>query len=245
MYPILCKIGPLTIYSYGTALALAFLTCIFFINRDSKKFGFDADVIINLCFWLLVSGIIGARILYCLLNIDFFAQNPLEILMLQHGGLVWYGGLGAAALIGAIYLKKNKFPVLKTMDFLVPYSALGHAIGRLGCFLNGCCFGKPAENFGIYFPVYNARLIPTQLYESGLLIVLFLILKNLRNKPHKQGEVFVFYVLSYSMLRFLMEFLRGDSQPIFIGLTIFQIISLFLILISAYGIIYLRSSTRR
>ena len=245
MHPILFQIGPFTIYSYGVALATAFLVCISLIQRESKKYNLNTETISNFCFWLLVSGIVGARILYCLLNPRLFIKKPLEILMLHHGGLVWYGGLIVAILVGSIYLRKRKLPVLKVMDFIIPYIALGHAIGRVGCFLNGCCFGRSSENWGIYFPVHQARLIPSQLYSSFFLVVIFFILRYLRGRPHKEGEVFVFYIFFYSLMRFFIEFIRGDSQNFIGGFTVFQLISSFLFLSSIYGIFYIRSTKRR
>ena len=245
MYPVLFKIGPFTIYSYGVCLALAFLICIFLIKKESKIYSLEAETIINFCFWLLISGIIGGRILYCLLNIHFYIKNPLEILMLHHGGLIWYGGLITATFIGILYLKKNHLPILKVADFISPYIALGHAVGRIGCFLNGCCFGKTSELWGIYFPVHQARLIPSQLYSSFFLVVIFLVLRWFRTRPHKQGEIFAFYILFYSTMRFFIEFIRGDSKPLILGLTIFQIISLFLIFISIYALHYIKSTKRR
>jgi len=245
MYPILFKIGPFTIYSYGVCLATAFLICTFLIKRETKYYNFDTEAIVNLCFWLLIGGIIGGRILYCLLNIKFYIRNPIEILMLHHGGLVWYGSLILAAFFGIFYLKKNHLPTLRVLDFLSPYIALGHAIGRIGCFLNGCCFGKPSEAWGIYFPVHQEKLIPSQLYSSFFLIVIFLILRLFQNKPHKQGEIFTLYVLSYSTMRFFIEFIRGDSRTFIFGLTIFQVISLFLFFISIYAIHYIKSTKTR
>jgi len=165
--------------------------------------------------------------------------------MLHHGGLVWYGGLILATAVGIFYLKRKHLHSLQVMDFLSPYIALGQAIGRIGCFLNGCCFGKPSEVYSIYFPVHQARLIPVQLYSSGILVFIFLILRWLRNRPHKQGEVFSLYVLFYSIMRFFIEFIRGDSESVIGGLSIFQIISLFLIFVALHAIIYIRSAKRR
>lgn len=240
MYPILLQIGPLRIYSYGLMIAIAFLVCIFLARRDAHRYDLDPDKIYDLSFFVLVSGIIGGRILYVILNLPYYLENPLEIIMLHHGGLVWFGAFGFALAGGVIFLKKNKLPILKTLDFFAPYVALGHAIGRIGCFLNGCCYGRPAK-WGIYFPAHQEKLIPTQLIESFLLFMVFSVLLALREKKHKRGTVFFLYLASYSFIRFAVEFLRADSPRELFGLTIFQIIAIFLFFGSIYAILYLKS----
>jgi phosphatidylglycerol:prolipoprotein diacylglycerol transferase len=245
MHPILFKIGPVTIYSYGLCLAVAFVVCVFLAKKEARAFGFQESLIEGFCFWLLISGLIGARILYCLLNVGFFAQNPLEIFMLHHGGLVWYGGLIGATIFALVYLRKQKVPVVKMMDFIAPYIALGQAIGRIGCFLNGCCYGRPSAVCGIYFPVHDAELIPTQLYSFGILFGIFFILRWLRAKKIQDGIVFAYYILLCAIARFFIEFLRADSKNIIFGLTVFQVISLLLVFLSVYAIIHIASRKQR
>jgi phosphatidylglycerol:prolipoprotein diacylglycerol transferase len=240
MYPIILQIGPLKVYSYGLMIAIAFLVCIFLARKEARHYNLDPDKIYDLSFFVLVSGIIGGRILYVILNLPYYLENPQEIIMLHHGGLVWFGAFGFALIGGIIFLKKNSLPIFKTLDFLAPYIALGHAIGRIGCFLNGCCYGSPAR-WGIYFPIHQEKLIPTQLFESVFLVILFFILINFRKNNHKTGLTFSLYVASYSLWRFAIEFLRADSAREFLGLTIFQVISIFLFLGSLYAIIYLKS----
>jgi phosphatidylglycerol:prolipoprotein diacylglycerol transferase len=159
--------------------------------------------------------------------------------MLHRGGLAWFGAIIFATICGIIFFKINKMPVLKMMDFFAPFIALGHAIGRIGCFLNGCCYGKEAV-WGIYFSVHQARLIPTQLFSSLYLIIIFLILRFLQEKPHRLGEIFFSYLLLYSFARFFIEFLRADSLRILAGLTSFQLISIFIFLGSLYAITFIK-----
>lgn len=231
MYPILFKIGPVQIYSYGAMLALAFLVVAFFARRRALALGMDGDAILDLCVWLVVSGIIGARLFFILLNLDYYRENPLETVMLWKGGLVWYGGLIAAMIAAIIFLTAKKMPALKTGDLMMPYIALGQSIGRTGCFLNGCCYGKPAPaKFGVIFNALQGPVYPTQLYESAAMFAVFLIL---RKCVPANGRTLFLYLILYSCIRFAIEFLRGDNPVIMMGLTISQIISVVIFVTAA------------
>lgn len=218
MYPILLKLGPITIYSYGFFLALAFFVASILAEKAAKKRGITPQFISNLCLLCLISGVIGARIFFITLNLSFFKENPREIIMLQHGGLVWYGGLISALISALIYIKIKKQPLLATLDLMAPYLALAQAIGRLGCFLNGCCYGKFLPKWHITYP--------TQIISSLTMFFAFLILRAWHTRNLKSGSIFLAYLAIYSGKRFFTEFLRGDSPAIFLGLTIFQIISI-------------------
>ena len=215
MYPVLFKIGPIQVYSYGVMLALAFLVVAFLARRRAFSLGMNGDDILDLCIWLIVSGVIGGRILFILLNLDYYRDNPIETVMLWRGGLVWYGGLIAAIIAAIIFLTAKKMPVLKTGDLMMPYVALGQSIGRIGCFLNGCCYGKAGH--------------PTQLYESAAMFVVFLIL---RRRVPGNGRTFFLYLIMYSAFRFFIEFLRGDNPAVLMNLTVFQIMSIIILAIS-------------
>ena len=145
--------------------------------------------------------------------------------MLTRGGLSWYGGLILGVVAGIVYLRFKKANLYKTVDLIIPFIALAQAIGRIGCFLNGCCFGKESW-LGIYFPVHDAVLIPTQLYSSFLLLLIFMVLRFMQNYSHKDGQIFYAYLFLYSIKRFLVEFWRADNKVILYGLTLFQLISL-------------------
>jgi phosphatidylglycerol---prolipoprotein diacylglyceryl transferase len=244
MHPLVCKIGPLTIYSYGLMLALAFAVSILLLHRQAARKHLDVDKILDLAFWALIWGIIGGRVWYVLFNLGYFLEDPREIIMLHHGGLIWYGGLFFALGFALVYLRRNRLPVLKTLDLLAPYIALGQAIGRIGCFLNGCCFGKPVS-WGMYFPSQGERLHPAQLYSFVNLLVIFLILRRRQESSKVDGGVICLYLLLASLERFIVEFFRGDSSPFFLGLTSFQVISLFIIGIAIYANLYLYRRQRR
>ncbi|HOW35893.1 MAG TPA: prolipoprotein diacylglyceryl transferase [Candidatus Omnitrophota bacterium] len=240
MHPVICQIGPLTVYSYGAMLAVAVVVCSFLLQRAAKARGFNPDIIFDLVFWSVVSGIIGSRIFFIFLNLTYFVERPSEIVMLQHGGLAWQGGLIAGTLTAIIFFKRKKLPIAQTVDFVAPYVALGQAIGRIGCFLNGCCYGSEAA-WGIYFPVHEAKLHPTQLYDALGLLVIFLILKKYETIRKTPGEVFCLYLFLASLQRFAVEFFRADHSIVWLGLSIFQIVSIGIMAVSLYAYSFLKS----
>lgn len=214
MYPEICKIGPFTVYSYGLMLAVAFTVSTALAVLAAKREKSNPDIIFNLAFISFISGIIGARIFYIAENIGYYIKSPLEIIMLQRGGLSWFGGLILAVSAGIAYLKNKNLPVYKTLDLIIPFVALAQAIGRIGCLLNGCCFGK------------EYLTIPLQVYSSLLLIFIFIVLRLLQDRPHRNGQIFFTYLLLYSAKRFFIEFWRADNEIVFLGLTLFQLISI-------------------
>ena len=238
MHPIICKLGPFTVYSYGLMLALAFITGSFLLIQRAKKEEVAGDTAFNFAFLTFVWGVIGARIFYVIYNLLYYLKNPLEIIMLQYGGLSWFGGLIAGSIAGIFYLRNRKLAAYKMLDLFAPFVALAQAIGRLGCLLNGCCFGKESV-FGIYSPAQKAILLPTQIYSSLLLIVIFIVLRILQEKPHKEGQIFFIYLLLYSSKRFFIEFLRADNPAVLWGLTLFQLLSIIVFFFSAVKLILL------
>lgn len=224
MHPEICKIGPFTVYSYGLMLAVAFFVSAHLAAAQAKKHNFNPQIIFNFAFLVFLSGILGTRLFYIIENIGYYLESPDEIIMLQHGGLSWFGGLVLATLCGIVYLKKKKLPIYKILDLVVPFLALAQGLGRIGCFLNGCCFG---ELLGI----------PTQIISSLILVVIFIILRLLQERPHRRGEIFYSYLLLYSLKRFFIEFWRFDNPAVFLGLTLFQIISIGVFCFSLVGFI--------
>jgi len=236
MFPEICSIGPLTIYTYGLMLVIAFSVSSFLACRQAKKEMMNPDVIFNLMFFVFLSGVLGARIFYVVTNLNYYLKNPLEIIMLQRGGLAWFGGLISGTLFGVVYIKFKKLSVYKTLDLLVPFVALAQSIGRIGCFFNGCCYGKLTQ-FGIYFPVHDAVLIPTQLISSLALILIYIILRLLQDRPHKAGLIFYAYLFLYTIKRFSVEFLRADSPVILFSFTLFQLLCVVIFFISVFNLI--------
>ncbi|HEY3374337.1 MAG TPA: prolipoprotein diacylglyceryl transferase [Candidatus Aquicultor sp.] len=218
MLPVLFKIGPLTIHTYGVAMAIAFLVAVILIRSEAKRKGFNPDIAYDIVLFAMIGGILGARIVYV---IDFwseFASNVAQIFAIWQGGLVFYGGLigGALAVVG--YVKLRKLPVGKIADMVAPSLALGSAIGRLGCFANGCCYGKETTlPWGVTFN--NAEsfarplgipLQPTQLYEFAYNIVTLGVLLWLRPRIKSDGMLFWVFITLYGLFRFIVEFFRAN-----------------------------------
>jgi phosphatidylglycerol:prolipoprotein diacylglycerol transferase len=217
MCRILVSIGPFNIYSYGVMLALAFIVGTLLAQKRSVKSGVDANKILDLILYLLVSGVVGARALFVIINWDYYKDNFADVIKVWEGGLVFYGGLILALAAGIYYLKRNRLPILKVADILSPSVAIGVAIGRIGCFLNGCCYGKNPN-------------IPTQLFESGWALIMFFILLAIERYKKFDGFLFWLFLLFYSLGRFVIEGIRDYEFNYILwgGLTISQGISVVL-----------------
>lgn len=240
MYPIICTIGPLAVYSYGLLLAIAVLICSFLLKRDAADvLSIKSEVVYDFVFWAVVGGLIGARLFYILLNWPVFLADPKEIFMIQHGGLAYQGGLILGGLVAVGYLRWKNLPVLTMIDLAAPYIALGQAIGRIGCFLNGCCYGCPVA-WGIYMPLHQARLHPTQLYDTALLLIVYGILKKMQQKKWAPGQVFVLCLILAPLERFVVEFFRCDHESLLAGLSVFQWVSIGIMLLGLGLFFYLQ-----
>jgi phosphatidylglycerol:prolipoprotein diacylglycerol transferase len=205
MHPILFRFKSLTFYSYGFFLALAFLTVYFLAEKRAARRGFPPSLVTNLILIFFAAGLIGARAYFVWLHAEEYRRDPLSVFYLQQGGLVWYGGFMAAVLAGMFYAWSNKAPLVKLCDFFAPLLPLAQAIGRVGCFLNGCCYGLPNGLHSRH---------PVQLYESVSLLVLSLVLFDASFRKHRDGELFLAYLILASAVRFWTEFLRGDQTPV-------------------------------
>ncbi len=232
MHPILFKIGPMTVYSYGFFVALGCIVGCSLILRDCTRYSIPRDKAWDLLFYIFISGLIGARLLHVILNLAYYRSEPLEILMLHKGGLAIQGGIIAAITVGVIFILKKGLPFWKAGDLIAQYLALGQAIGRIGCFLNGCCYGRITRSFtGLGFPGEPWLRYPIQIYLSAGFLAIFIILRYLseKNRPF-DGGIFLLYFLLYTPLRFFTDFLREDLRKVFFGLTVSQTIGLALFL---------------
>ncbi len=211
-------IGPIPIRLYGLMIGIGFLLGITLASRRAQKEGLNPERILDMGVYLLLAAIVGSRALYVLTTLHEFADNPLDVFAIWKGGLVFYGGLLAAVPTGIWYVKKHKLPVWQTADIMAPSIALGHAFGRLGCFFAGCCYGAPCTGpFCITFndphslAPLGTPLFPTQLMESGGEFIIFGLLLALRDRKRFHGWIFGLYLILYAVLRFLLEFFRGDA----------------------------------
>lgn len=225
MHPILFRWGPITIYSYGVLLALGVLLIVHRASRRAEALGTVPARITDFIIWGVLGGLAGARAVYVAQNWPSYAAAPLEIFRLDHGGLVFYGGLVSGLVTVVVLIRRWRWPLAATLSFFVPYVVLAQAIGRLGCFFNGCCYGKPTTwPWGIRFPGDAAARHPTQLYEAAALILLYGALR--RAASARPSVILGIYGVGYGTWRFLVEFLRGDNPAVAGPLTFSQVVSI-------------------
>jgi phosphatidylglycerol:prolipoprotein diacylglycerol transferase len=227
MLPLLFHLGPIPIYTYGFMVSLGFLAaviCTVYLGRKSKL---DVESLLDLTFWLLLSGFVGARLLFVITQWSVYRADPGAILRVWEGGFVFYGGLLVALPVAAFFISKYKLPHFKTLDSLAPGLAIAHSMGRLGCFAAGCCHGLPTDSvFGVRFfssavdpSVRGLSVHPVQLYEATALFVLFLLLLWYYPRKRMDGQITAIYLIAYPVLRFFLEYTRGDSIRGFIANT--------------------------
>ena len=252
MHPILFEAGGFTVYSYGVLLAAAYLLGLQFALMRARSRGLHSQRVMDLGIWIIISALVGAKLLLLIVDFDRFTTSPRDLLSLARSGGVFYGGLIAAVVVALLYLRRHHMPLWTTTDVFAPGIALGHIVGRLGCLLAGCCFGKPTSvPWAITFtdPAAMANvgtplrvpLHPTQLYEAGAeaLILAFLLLFERRGRAFP-GRTFWTYLLLYGVSRFIAEFYRGDSRGmVFDVLSTSQFVSLVLVPLSIVMLVLL------
>jgi phosphatidylglycerol:prolipoprotein diacylglycerol transferase len=224
VHSIAFKIGSFSVHWYGILVAMGFLAGLWTASRRGAKSGISGEKIVDLGPWLIVGAIIGARTLYVMSYWrEQFAANPFpEIFMVQHGGLVFYGGLIGATLAGIIYIRLKKLPMWKVADIMAPSIALGYVFGRIGCLMNGCCYGRACQfPWAITFPpdheMAGIPVHPTQIYDSLLNLGFYLFLAWLFRHKKFDGQVFAAYLIGYALLRSFVEYFRGDYPVHYLG----------------------------
>ena len=219
MHPVLLEFGFFKIFTYGLLVAMGFFVAILLGASRGKQEGMGPQKIIDLCFYIMISALVGARLLYIIVEYEYFMAAPLEIFKIWKGGLVFYGGLVLAVAVSIIYMKRHNLPVWKVGDVLAPSIAIGQAIGRWGCFFAGCCYGvKTDAPWAITFSDPNSLaplgipLHPTQVYSSLNAFCIFLFLIWLAKRKTFDGQIVWTYGVLYSIGRFILEFFRGDDR---------------------------------
>ena len=219
MHPIALNLGRFALHSYGIMLALGFMLGLWNASRRARRAGLPAEAVMDAGPWLILGIVAGARALYVATNWrkQFAEGSLLDIFAVWQGGLVFYGGLAGAVLTFVLYARARKFPLWKLADIFAPSIALGYVSGRIGCLLNGCCYGRACHlPWAIRFPEGNVAhapafpVHPTQLYESFLNLGLFAALAWFYPRRRFDGQVFAFYLIGYAVLRSFVECFRGD-----------------------------------
>jgi phosphatidylglycerol---prolipoprotein diacylglyceryl transferase len=228
MHSILFHIGPVPIYAYGLMLMLAFLAGTVISLRLVRQRGVEPEYVMDLSAVILVSGIVGARLLYMILQWSYFRDNPTHIWRLWEGGLSFHGGLVGALVASAVYCRRRGLSFLQMGDVIAPGTALGYSIARIGCFLNGCCYGAPTDlPWACQFrdpPITGALTPPshpTQIYASIINLGIFALLLWIWRRQRATGQVLWSYLILYAVYRFGIEFLRkgATAQVLALGLT--------------------------
>lgn len=216
-------IGPLTLHTYGLLLAIAFAAGLWVANRLARRAGLDSARVTDMAVYVLIGGLVGAKLMLLVVEWPFYSRNPSELWSIFQSGGVFYGGLLGALPVAWWYARRHGLEVWRTADVLAPGLALGQTIGRLGCFAAGCCYGRPT---GVPWAVtfrdpYATRAVgtpldvplhPTQLYESASVFLLFLALLWLSRRKRFHGQVTLVYLFVYAVIRFVVEFYRGDTS---------------------------------
>src|SRR5256885_6770510 len=251
MYPRLLELGPITVYTYGVLLAAAYLLGLKLAMVRAKSRGLDEARVLDLGIYIIISALIGAKLLLLVTDYQTFKNDPRELLTLARSGGVFYGGLILAVVVALWYIRRVGLPLWPTCDVFAPGIALGHVVGRFGCFFAGCCYGKPTTKpWGITFTDPFAQsnvgtplgvpLHPTQLYEAGaeLLILIILLVTERKGRPFP-GRTFWLYMLLYAVSRFVIEFFRGDDRGTVGALSTSQFISVLLVPLAIVMLVYL------
>lgn len=250
MFPVLFRIGPVTMHTYGTLLATAVLAGLWLAQRRAAAHGLDGDRIWNLGVYALLAALVVAKVWLVFAEWDYFAANPREMFalgMLQSGGTFYGGVLGAVGVI-VLYARVAKMPFLALADAFAPSVALGASIGRLGCFSAGCCYGRPTEvPWGVAFTSSYAhdlvgtplhvRIHPTQLYDAVSAAVMFVALLWLGRRRKFTGQLWAAFMMMYGATRFTTEFFRGDPgrTELFGGaFSLMQVVSVALVILGVW-----------
>lgn len=251
MHPLLFEIGRFPVYTYGLLLAAAYLTGLWLAVRRARARGLNGDRVMDLGILIIASALVGAKLLLLVVDFGHYSRNPAELFSLFRSGGVFYGGLIVAVVAAMWYMRRTRLPLWPTTDAFAPGIALGHVVGRFGCLMAGCCYGRPssvpwaitftnplaAENVGTPLGV---PLHPTQLYEAGAeLVILVLLLATERRGRQFPGRTFWLYMLLYAVTRFVIEFYRGDPRGAVGVLSTSQLISVILVPISVVMLIRL------
>ena len=251
MYPRLLELGPITVYTYGVLLAAAYLFGLQLARVRAKQRGLDANRVLDLGIYIIISALVGAKLLLLITDFKSLTADPRELLTLARSGGVFYGGLIVAVIVALWYIRRVGLPLWTTCDVFAPGIALGHVVGRFGCLFAGCCYGKPTTRpWGITFtdPFAAANvgtplgvaLHPTQLYEAGaeLLILIILLATERKGRPFP-GRTFWLYMLLYAISRFIIEFYRGDDRGTVGMFSTSQFISIVLAPLAIVMLVYL------
>ncbi|RQD56862.1 MAG: prolipoprotein diacylglyceryl transferase [Desulfonatronovibrio sp. MSAO_Bac4] len=241
MHPVLIELGPISLYSYGFFIAAAFLLGMAWTMREAGNKGLDSRYVQNLGFYVILGGLAGARLSYVAAYQDVFSGDPLGVLKFWKGGLLFWGGAVLAALLMVLYLYRKRQRVLSWLDAASPGTALGLSVGWIGCLVSGCGYGKPSDLAWSIMPTHPdaigplfVSLHPVQAYHAVVALFCFFMLLILKNRVSVQGRLAGIFLISYPIMRIIVDFWRGDLQPEFWVMNISQVIGLGIVAIGIF-----------
>jgi phosphatidylglycerol:prolipoprotein diacylglycerol transferase len=223
MHPILIKLGPLTVHTYGFCMALGVAMALWFLTFQAKRQRLDPARLLDAAFFIIIVSLVGAKLILLFGDLSFYLKNPKQLFWIARSGGVFQGGLAFGIVFALWYFRRKKIPTWKVADIAAAAIALGHGFGRIGCFMAGCCYGKecqlpwaatfhdPYAHDLTGIPLGTA-LHPVQIYESILNFLNFGFLALLLRRKKFDGQVFPVYIINYSIIRYFTEFFRGDHS---------------------------------
>jgi phosphatidylglycerol---prolipoprotein diacylglyceryl transferase len=242
--PILLRLGPINVYAYGLFMVIAYFAYTYYVYKKARRINIEGETAVDISVMLFISGIVGARLAYMLLNLDKYAGNWGSFFSFQKGGLSWHGGLFGAAVVLLVVIILRKLPVGQTLDLMFTPVLLALGIGRIGCFFNGCCYGHATNiPWAISFISHNhpVPVHPTQLYELILDFAVFGFLAYRWSKRRFAGENTVLTLGLYSAVRFIVEFFRYNTpDQMILGLSLAQWLSLMVFSLTIVILVVLR-----
>lgn len=246
MHPVCFKIGSFVVYWYGVFVAFGVVIASVLFQKKARENGISDNISNTIIFYTIISGLVGARLVHVLSYSNYYMRNPLEIIMIRNGGLAIQGGI-LFGLLGLIYAaKKTGMSVLKVTDMVVLYVPLGQAIGRIGCFLHGCCYGKSSNHwFSVKFPFLENSVHPTELYYFAGDLIIFFLLRVFSKDKQKDGETTAWYFIFFGALRYWVDQFRGDLIAGTTGFYPTQIYGIICFLIGAFWIFRIFFSVRK
>ncbi len=253
MFPKLISIGSFYIPTYGVLVALGFLAGLSITLRLAARAGLSAEKTTNLVIYCALAGIAGAKLFMFLFDLRDYIDNPRQIFTLEtlQAAGVFHGGFIVALIVAVLYMRKQRLPVLPTMDVFAPGVAIGQAIGRLGCFAAGCCWGRECDlpwgvrfrsDFAAQVPL-DKTLHPVQLYESAADLLIFGLLYRRATQDHPAGQVIGLYLVLYSAARFVIEFFREHEQALVGPFSLTQWLAILLFVLGAVILVRNRERT--
>jgi len=246
LHPILFQFGPFSVTSYGFMVAVGILAGLLVALRAGKRAGLDADTLLDLALYLVLAGVIGSRAAYVVLEWEKYGTEPLAMLRVWDGGLSFFGALALCLLVVIWFTRRRRLSLTRVGDVLALGVAAGYPFGRIGCYLNGCCYGLPTEHAcGVMFPFDVVLRHPTQLYSAGAGVLIFLVLLLLNRKKPFDGFLMWSFLMLYGVYRFVIDFWRVSPPTGIEALTVGQLVSLAVVAVSGLALFFTRQRSKR